>query len=251
MNIKVCADGQELGTEAAKEGASHICNAIAKLGHARIVLATGESQFAMLAALVDSPAVDWSRVTAFHLDEYIGMEETHSASFRRYLRERVADKVPISQFHYINGLGLEGDGDLQAECDRLGALITEQPIDVAFIGIGENGHLAFNDPPADFDTKDPYLVVTLDEACRRQQLGEGWFTTLEEVPRQGISMSIHQVMHSQHIVCSVPDKRKAQAVRSSLEGIVTNLVPASILQQHGHTTVFLEPLSASLLQLTA
>jgi glucosamine-6-phosphate deaminase len=188
--------------------------------------------------------VDWNRVTAFHLDEYIGMPITHPASFRKYLKERFVDRLPqpLAAFHYING---EGDG--AAECRRLNDIIAAHPIDVAFVGIGENGHLAFNDPPADFETDEPYLVVNLDEACRRQQLGEGWFPTLEDVPQQAISMSIRQILKADTILCSVPDARKAEAVRASLEGPVTPNVPASILQRHESTTVYLDVASAALL----
>jgi glucosamine-6-phosphate deaminase len=183
-------------------------------------------------------------VTAFHLDEYIGMPITHPASFRKYLKERFVYRLPqpLAAFHYING-----EGDAEAECRRLAELIAARPVDVAFVGIGENGHLAFNDPPADFQTEEPYLVVNLDEACRRQQLGEGWFPTLEDVPQQAISMSIRQILKSDTILCSVPDARKAEAVRASLEGPVTPDVPASVLQRHADTTVYLDAASAALL----
>jgi glucosamine-6-phosphate deaminase len=183
-------------------------------------------------------------VTAFHLDEYIGLPITHPASFRKYLWERFASKLPLplAAFHYI-----DGEGDATAECRRLGALISAGPIDVAFVGIGENGHLAFNDPPADFETEDPYIVVDLDDACRRQQLGEGWFPTFDDVPKQAISMSIRQIMKSRCIVASVPDQRKAEAVRVSVKGPVSPHAPASILQQHPDCTLYLDPASASLL----
>jgi len=213
-----------------------------------LIVATGASQFEMLSALIEESDIDWSRITAFHLDEYIGMPATHPASFRKYLKERFVDKVSIGQFHYVDGEGLDGQGDVRAECDRLGELISAQPIDVAFVGIGENGHLAFNDPPADFNTEVPYLIVDLDEDCRKQQLGEGWFATLNEVPRQAVSMSIRQIMKSKHIICTVPDERKAKAVQSSVEGPVTHLLPASILQQHEQMGLYLDQPSASLLK---
>jgi glucosamine-6-phosphate deaminase len=179
----------------------------------------------------------------FHLDEYIGMPVTHPASFRKYLQERFIAKVPaLKAAHLING-----EGDVQAECERLGDLIRRHPIDVALVGIGENGHLAFNDPPADFDTEQPYIIVELDEPCRKQQLGEGWFNTLEDVPQQAISMSIKQILKSKHIICSVPDSRKATAVKNSLEQPVSNLYPASILQSHANCTYFLDKSSAALL----
>jgi len=198
----------------------------------------------MLAELVKAPDIDWGNVTAFHLDEYVGLPVTHPASFRKYLRERFVAQLPkpLAAFHEING-----EGDPQAECDRLKGLITGRRIAVAFVGIGENGHLAFNDPPADFDTEEPYLVVNLDEACRKQQLGEGWFPTFDDVPKQAISMSIRQILKSERILCSVPDARKAEAVRACLAGPVSNLAPASILQNHAGTTVYLDKPSAALL----
>jgi glucosamine-6-phosphate deaminase len=243
MDITISTDKNGLGQRASKEGASLIRQAIAQQGQATIIVATGASQFEMLSALIEQPDIDWSRITAFHLDEYIGMPSTHPASFRKYLKERLVDKVPIGTFHYING-----EDNAQAECDRLAPLINAQPIDVAFMGIGENGHLAFNDPPADFETEEAYLIVDLDEDCRKQQLGEGWFATLEDVPQQAISMSIRQIMKSKHIVCSVPDQRKATAVQATVEGPITPQVPASILQQHPQTSLYLDQASASLLK---
>ena len=242
MNVIVCKDKEELGRLAAERGAALIRRALEKKGKANIILATGASQFEMLANLVKAD-VDWSKVTAFHLDEYIGLPETHPASFRKYLKERFSSKVPIGAFHFVNG----DAEDPQAECRRLGELISRHPIDVAFVGIGENGHLAFNDPPADFETEEPYLVVELDEACRRQQLGEGWFASLDEVPTQAISMSIRQILKSRAIICSVPDQRKAVAVQKAVEGPVTPQVPSSILQTHPETFLYLDPDSASLL----
>lgn len=241
MEVTVFESKTELGKAAAKKGASLISEAIARKGKASIIVATGASQFEMLGALIKEE-VDWSRVTAFHLDEYIGIPLTHPASFRKYLKERFVDKVPLKAFHYING-----EVDSQEECERLGKLIGQQEIDVAFVGIGENGHLAFNDPPADFETEAPYIVVELDDACRQQQLGEGWFSSLEEVPQKAISMSIRQIMKSRTIICSVPDARKARAVKNSLEEIVSPLVPASILTTHNDSWLYLDKESASLL----
>ena len=240
MEVAVFETKAALGKAAAKNGASLISEAIARKGKASIILATGASQFEMLGALIKEE-VDWSRVTVFHLDEYIGIPLTHPASFRKYLKERFVDKVPLKAFHYING-----EVDSQDECERLGKLIGHQDIDVAFVGIGENGHLAFNDPPADFETEAPYIVVELDEACRQQQLGEGWFSSLEEVPQKAISMSIRQIMKSITIICSVPDARKARAVKNSLEEIVSPLVPASILTTHEDAWLYLDKESASL-----
>ena len=244
MRVVVCETRDELGRRAAQDGAGLLRRALRERGEAAVIVATGASQFEVLAALVRAPEIDWGRVTAFHLDEYVGMPMSHSASFRRYLKERFVDKLPQppQAFHYINA-----EDDPQAECRRLNALLEGRAVDVAFIGIGENGHLAFNDPPADFETEQPYIVVALDEACRRQQLGEGWFPALEDVPRQAISMSVRQIMKSKAIICSVPDERKAQAVKGPVEGPVTPQVPASILQRHEAATLYLDRASASLL----
>ena len=239
MNISIHQNKLEVGRQAAGKGAELIRRAITQKGHACIILATGSSQFEMLDELVKS-GVDWSKVTAFHLDEYIGMPESHPASFRRYLKERFADRVDLAAFHYING-----ENDPEAECLRLGELIARQAVDVAFIGIGENGHLAFNDPPADFETEEAYLVVELDEVCRRQQLGEGWFASLDEVPRTAISMSVRQILKSGSIICTVTEQRKALAVKQSVIGPVTPLVPASILSGKEEVWLFLDVDAAS------
>lgn len=244
MKLVVCPDKLSLGRDAAREGAARIREAIGRSGRCNIIVATGASQFEVLASLVKEPDIAWHRVTAFHLDEYVGMPITHPASFRKYLWERFHRQLPFPlwAFHYI-----DAENDPRAECARIGSMIRQHPIDVAFVGIGENGHLAFNDPPADFQTTEPYLVVNLDEACRRQQLGEGWFPTLNDVPTRAISMSCRQILKSAHIICSVPDRRKAQAVKKSVEGPVTPNVPASILQRHPSTSLYLDPDSASLL----
>jgi len=249
MELVVCDTKEQLGHRAAADGAKLIRRAIERHGAANIILATGASQFEMLAELVrvdgvDVEEVDWSRVTAFHLDEYIGVPFSHPASFRNYLKERFVERLPQppAAFHYI-----DGEADPESECCRVGEIISGHPIDVAFIGIGENGHLAFNDPPADFQTQRPYLIVELDEACRRQQLGEGWFATLKDVPARAISMSIRQIVKSAAIICSVPDRRKAEAVRNAVEGPVTPEAPASVLQQHERTTIYLDRESAVLL----
>ena len=243
IDIRILPDKRALGRAAAEEAASLLKDAIARRGQAQVVAATGASQFEFLEALTGTPGIDWKKTVFFHLDEYVGLADTHPASFRRYLRERIVDRVRPGAFHFIMG----DAADPAAECRRLGALIRDRPIDVAFVGIGENGHLAFNDPPADFETREPYLVVELDEACRRQQLGEGWFETLEDVPRRAISMSVAQILRCQRIVCVVPDTRKARAVRDSVRGGVSPLRPASALQEHAATTVYLDPDSAALL----
>ncbi len=245
MKLNISSTKEQLGQRAAADGAEQIRLAIRQRGQANVIVATGASQFEMLAELVKSPAIDWTKVVFFHLDEYAGMAVTHPASFRKYLIERLVEKLPAAPraFHLI-----DAENDLVTECHRLGALIREHPIDVAFIGIGENAHLAFNDPPADFRTQEPYIVVELDEACRRQQQGEGWFATLDDVPRQAISMSVHHILKSRVIVCSVPDLRKADAVKSTVEGPVTPEVPASILQTHEWTTIYLDLPAASRLK---
>ena len=218
-----------------------ICKAINERGEVNIVLATGVSQFEMLNELVNEN-IDWAKVTAFHLDEYIGISKTHPASFRKYLKERFVDIVSPKEFNYVNG-----EADPVGECIRLGNLIGKRPIDVAFIGIGENGHLAFNDPPADFETEEAYITVHLDEKCRLQQLGEGWFPAFDDVPDKAISMSIKQIMKSKTIICSVPDSRKAKAVKCVVENPVAPVVPATILRQHNAAWLFLDKYSSSLL----
>jgi glucosamine-6-phosphate deaminase len=239
MEVKIYSTGKELARAAARKGADYIKQAIYETGRAHIIVATGNSQMEMLEALTDS-GVDWTQVTAFHLDEYIGIPDTHPASFRKYLKERFVDHVNLKAFHYING-----EGDSSEECTRLSELIRKHPIDVAFIGIGENAHLAFNDPPADFDTDQPYIEVELDEVCRKQQLGEGWFPSLEEVPEKAISMSIRQIMKSKTIICTVPDLRKADAVRNSLQNGISPQYPASILKKHLQAYLFLDKESSS------
>jgi glucosamine-6-phosphate deaminase len=242
MKVVVSETSAELGKLAGEVTAGLIRAAIEKKGYANVILATGTSQFETLNQLIQED-IDWSKVTMFHLDEYIGLSVTHIASFRKYLKERFLEKVsPLKNAFLING-----EVDPAEECTKLGELIAQHPIDVALVGVGENGHLAFNDPPADFDTEQPYIVVNLDEPCRRQQLNEGWFETLEAVPARAISMSIRQIMKAEQIICSVPDERKAQAVKNSLEQEVSNLFPASILQQHDNCTFFLDKASASLL----
>jgi len=244
VEIQILPSKPELGAAAAARAAAAIREAIGRQGRARVVAATGASQFEFLDALVQAPQIDWSKTTFFHLDEYVGLPESHPASFRRYLRQRIVERVRPGAFHFVAG----DAADPQAECRRVGELIAAQPVDVAFVGIGENGHLAFNDPPADFDVETPYLVVALDEACRRQQLGEGWFARLEDVPRRAISMSIRQILRSREILCIVPDARKARAVHECLDLGVSPLHPASALQRHGRTTIFLDPDSAALLE---
>ena len=243
MDVRVFETKAEMGQAAALDAAAILREVIARKGIAHVIAATGASQFEFLDALTATAGIDWSKVVCFHLDEYVGLPETHPASFRRYLKERIVAHIHPGAFHFI-----EGDAaDPAVEARRVGRLIRTCAIDVAFVGIGENGHLAFNDPPADFETEEPYLVVTLDEACRRQQLGEGWFAGLEDVPQQAISMSVRQILKAERILCVVPDARKAGAVRACLEEEVGPGRPASILRTHPRTTLFLDRASAGLL----
>ena len=244
MHIQVFETKVETGKAAARKAAELLKGAIAEKGRAAFIAATGASQFEFLEALTGDPTIDWSKTTMFHLDEYVGLPESHPASFRRYLKERLIDKVHPGEVYLI-----QGDAENpETECERLNQIISRYDIDVAFVGIGENGHLAFNDPPADFETEKPYIIVELDEKCRRQQLGEGWFATLEDVPHRAISMSIKQIMKSQAIICTVPDSRKAQAVKDCLEGEISPWHPASILRKHPNTFVYLDKYSSALLE---
>jgi glucosamine-6-phosphate deaminase len=243
VNIYISKTPENLGKAAGAAAAISIRKAIAEKGEATIILATGTSQFETLNQLISEPAIDWRKVELFHLDEYIGLPITAQASFRKYLKERFIDLVPnLKSYHLI-----DGEQNPEIECQRLNELISQKTIDVALVGIGENGHLAFNDPPADFDTHSPFIIVKLDEACRQQQFGEGWFKSMIDVPSEAISMSIKQIMKSEKIICSVPDSRKAEAVRNSLECPISNKFPASILQSHLDCSIHLEIHSAELL----
>jgi glucosamine-6-phosphate deaminase len=242
MQVRIARDRAAMSAAAAEHAAASLRATIERRGKARVVAATGASQLEFLNALTATPGIDWQRVELFHLDEYAGLPETHRASFRRYLRENLVDKVKIPVSHF-----LDGQGDLDAVRRRIGDELLREPVDVLFAGIGENGHLAFNDPPADFKTAAPYIVVKLDEACRRQQVGEGWFKSLEEVPDTAISMSIQQMLKARELIVVVPDERKAAAVREALEGEVTPALPASILRRHPNVTLYLDEASASLL----
>jgi len=243
--LKVFADKSQLGMAAAEQAAKAIQDSIAERGQARIIAATGASQFDFLKALIATPGIDWTKVEMFHLDEYVGLPATHPASFRKYLIERFIEPAGIANYHL-----LDGEADPQEVCRSVGKLIAAAPIDAAFVGIGENGHLAFNDPPADFETEEPYLVVNLDEACRRQQVGEGWFAGLDDVPKQAISMSIKQILKAREIICIVPDARKAEAVRNCFELEISPMYPASILRTHPNTAVYMDKESSSLLKQT-
>ncbi|MCP4455003.1 MAG: glucosamine-6-phosphate deaminase [Planctomycetes bacterium] len=238
---------EAMGKAAAETAIEKIAGAIDQTGYASIILATGASQFEVLDHLVKTDRIDWSRVTMFHLDEYVGMTETHNASFRKYLKARFINQVsPLKAVHLI-------DGDAQDpsdECRRLSDIISRHEIAVTLAGIGENGHLAFNDPPADFETTEPYLVVDLDARCRQQQRGEGWFSTLDDVPTQAISMGIRQIMKTQCLILSVPDTRKAEAVKNTVTQAVSPEYPASMVQTHGNCHLYLDRASAALLEST-
>ena len=243
MDIRVFADRQTTSRAAARHAARAVREAMDARGTARIIAATGASQFDFLEALTaPGQGIDWSRVEMFHLDEYVGLPVDHPASFRKYLLERLIQPAGIRRYHLLNA-----EADPERTAIAVGRELAESPVDVAFVGIGENGHLAFNDPPADFHTERPYLVVTLDDACRRQQVGEGWFATVDDVPSQAISMSVRQILKSREIVCVVPDARKAEAVRACFAGEVSPLAPASILRTHAKATAYLDRNSAALL----
>jgi len=226
----------------ADEAAEALRKAIKENGKARIIAATGAAQFEFLEALTQLPGIDWEKVEMFHLDEYIGIPASHPASFCRFLQERLIQKTGITNHHLLSG-----EQDPAGVIRSAGEALQSAPIDVAFVGVGENGHLAFNDPPADFETEEPYLIVALDDACRRQQLGEGWFATLEDVPRRAMSMSVRQILKAKKIICIVPDSRKANAVKACFEGAIRPEAPASILREHRDTTVYLDKNSAALL----
>ena len=247
MRIERYESAEAMARAAAPRAAALVRAAIAARGSARVIAATGAAQFTFLEALSQERNVNWQAVTFFHLDEYVGLPETHPASFRRFLRERIDGPLKPGRFEYIDGSA----PDPERECARLERLIQEAPIDVAFVGIGENGHLAFNDPPADFTTTRSYLVVKLDHACRQQQVGEGWFTSLDEVPTHAISMSVSQILATREILAIVPETRKARAVHECFDGPVSVDHPASALQQHANTTIYLDPQSASLLERVA
>jgi glucosamine-6-phosphate deaminase len=243
MLLKIFSDKMSLGFSAADQAATAIRRAIAERGIARIILATGVSQFEFLDALTRAPGIDWTKVEAFHLDEYVGLPMTHPGSFRKILLDRVVNKTGITKYYFLDG----DSADPASVASDVGKQLASAPIDIAFLGIGENGHLAFNDPPADFDTEEPYLIVNLDEACRQQQVGEAWFADISEVPKRAISMSVRQILKADEIITVVPDKRKAPAVKASLEGKITPMTPASILRRHPNATVYLDGESASLL----
>ena len=243
MLLKVFNDRVVLGQAAAEQAATAVRRAIAERGYARIIAATAASQLEFLDALTKAPGIDWSKVEAFHLDEYIGLPVTHPGSFRKMLLEQLVQKTGIANYHLLDG----DAADPMEAVQRVGKQLASLPVDIAFLGIGENGHIAFNDPPADFETEEPYIIVNLDGACRQQQVGEAWFADISQVPKQAISMSARQILKAKEILAVVPGPRKAQAVKACFEGAVSPMAPASILRTHPNATVYLDKNSASLL----
>ncbi|MEL6896162.1 MAG: glucosamine-6-phosphate deaminase [Planctomycetota bacterium] len=228
-----------MGDWVGRHAATDLRNRISENGSACLIVATGASQFEVLASLCEQPGIDWSCVDAFHLDEYVGIDADHPASFCGYLKKRFADRVKPRSFHY-----LDGTTDPLETIRNASVAIEQHTIDVALIGIGENGHLAFNDPPADFETRDPYLLVQLDHACRQQQVGEGWFATIDDVPRQAISMSVQQILSARRIYCSVPDSVKSTAVLDTLTRDIESRFPSTILRAHDGATLVIDQASA-------
>jgi glucosamine-6-phosphate deaminase len=243
MLLKVFNDRSMLGHAAAVQAATAIRRAISERGHARIIAATAASQLEFLDALTKMPGIDWRKVEVFHLDEYIGLPVTHPGSFRKMLLEQLVQKTEITNYHLLDG----DAADPLEVVQRVGKQLASAPVDIAFLGVGENGHIAFNDPPADFQAEDPYIIVNLDEACRQQQVGEAWFADISQVPKRAISMSARQILKANEIIAVVPGPRKAQAVKACFEGTISPMAPASILRTHSNGTVYLDKHSASLL----
>ncbi len=243
MDIHIYPSKNDMGRAAAEQAGRILKDLLSRKAVVRFIAATGASQFEFLDHLCSLKDIDWSRTEMFHLDEYVGIDETHPASFVGYLRERLVNRVKPGAVHFLNGAA----PDPEAERQRLSRFISEAPVDIAFIGIGENGHIAFNDPPADFETEEPYLILNLDEQCRQQQVGEGWFSGLADVPPQAYTMSVRQILKSEHIICTVPDRRKADAVGSCLgkDVEISPMRPASILKTHKRCDVFLDDAAAT------
>ncbi len=239
MEIRICKNSEQLGKSAASYVAQVLKESIAEKGSARIVLSTGASQFDTLKALTEEKGIQWDCVEMFHLDEYVGLPITHGASFRKYLQERFVDKVgALKAVHFVDGT-VEGIAKLTEE-------IRKEPVDIGLIGIGENAHIAFNDPPADFDTKEAYIVVNLNDRCKQQQMGEGWFATIDDVPKQAVSMTTYQIMQCKKIVSCVPYKVKAEAVENTVKAKeVTNMIPATLLKTHPDMILYVDEDSAS------
>lgn len=243
MQIAIFPDKMSLAKAAAVEASAALKDAIQKKDAARLIAATGAAQFDFLDLLTEDRSIDWSKVEMFHLDEYIGLPADHPASFRKFLLDRLINKTGMSRYHL-----LDGDRDPQEVIRAVTNEIRKAPIDVAFVGIGENGHLAFNDPPADFETEEAYIVVDLDEACRKQQMGEGWFKSMDEVPRRALSMTVKQVLNAEKIIAIVPEQRKAKAIAKCFGGDISPMAPSSILRRHRDAVIYLDKDSASLLK---
>jgi len=243
VEVRNYADPMALGAAAAADLAAIIAQAVRERGLASIIVATGNSQLRFMEALRERDDIPWKQVVVFHMDEYLGMSADHPASFRKYIREKLTDIV-----HPLAFYGVEGDApDIAAEIARYTALLQRYPADACVMGIGENGHLAFNDPPADLTTTETMHVVTLDTACRQQQVGEGHFGSLADVPTRAFSLTVPALLKPPHVLVVVPEARKAQAVKAALTGPITPQCPASILQSQAHAVVYLEPASAALL----
>ena len=243
MLLRAFENRISLGRAAAEQASTAIRRAIRERGRARIIAATAASQLEFLEALTKSPDIDWAKVEAFHLDEYIGLPITHPGSFRKMMMEQLVSKTGITHYHLLDG----DAADPAMVAREVGKELASAPIDVAFLGIGENCHIAFNDPPADFTTEEPYIIVELDEACRRQQVGEAWFADLSQVPTRALSMSARQILKAREILAVVPGPRKAQAVQMCVEAEIGPMAPASILRRHSNATVYLDRDSAALL----
>jgi len=242
MQLRLIPDPATIATQVAEHGARILREALARHGEATLVAATGMSQLAMLHQLARAPGIDWTRTTVFHLDEYIGLPATHRASFRRYLRERFLAHLPAQPAF----VGIQGDApDIAAELARLNQLLASRRVDLGFAGVGDNGHLAFNDPPADFSVESPYIEVRLDDTSRRQQAGQGWFDDIDQVPRRAISMSVRQILRCQHLLLTVTGAHKAQALHNTIEGPIDPACPASAVQQHAQCTVYIDAAAAS------
>ena len=242
MKLSISENSKELGRAAAADVAARLREAIALRGEARIVLSTGASQFDMFEALVEED-VDWSKVDMFHLDEYIALPITHKASFRKYLQERFVDRVSLRSVNYV-----DTEGDINNAIAAISEKLTEKPVDIGLIGIGENGHIAFNDPPADVGTEACYIVVDLDDNCKRQQVREGWFPTPDDVPKQAVSMTVHRIMMCRSVISVVPHEVKAKAVAATLSTPVCPEVPATMLKMHPDWSLYLDKNSASLIK---
>ena len=248
VRINVCKTAEQLAVTAAEEAQKFLRAAIAMKGKAAVILATGNSQIQFLDKLTAAHGIDWGSVTLFHMDEYLGIAADHPASFRKYLKERVEDKVKPRAFHYLKGDALEPI----SECLRYEALISTAGVDLVCMGIGENGHLAFNDPPvANFKDQELVKIVKLDDACRQQQVGEGHFPSLDAVPQYALTLTIPALMKTDKIICVVPEQRKAQAVQRTLHGPIAHECPASVLRTQKHATLFLDDESASLVNFSA